>query len=244
MTIETVEIARLAISTCTLIEATSAILSNPREEKSSHHLVNAYSISLAARNSEYMSTLQCGVCFPDGKPLSIFAGIKSSRAFQIRGPSLFEKVLSDSSHTSTRHFFLGGSDELLQKLTAKIELYFPNTEIAGSFSPPFRDMTNAELIEQDSLIRKSNPDIVWVGLGTPRQDIEALRICRELGLTTVAIGAAFDFFSGMKRESPRWLAFFGLEWAFRLASEPRRLWKRYLVGNLVFLWAVLWNWRK
>lgn len=244
MTIKNVQIAGLAISTCSIAEASDAILANPKQEKSSYHLVNSYTIALANQNIDYLSTLKSGVCFPDGKPLSMFAKLKSSLASQIRGPSLFEKVLADSSDTGIRHFFLGGSEELLQKMTAKLALSLPNTEIAGTFSPPFRNMSLAESTEQDSIIRKSKADIVWVGLGTPRQDIEAARICREMGVTSVAVGAAFDFFSGMKRESPKWLTLFGLEWAFRLVSEPRRLWKRYLVGNFVFLWAVLSKWYK
>lgn len=244
MASQNVQIAGLTITTCSIIEASKAVLANPLVEKSSFHLVNAYTISLANRNQTYLETLNGGICFPDGKPLSVFAKIKSVKASQIRGPSLFEKVLSDSAQTGLRHFLVGGSEDLLKKLTSKIALNYPATEIVGSFSPPFRSMSSAELREQDSIIRNSRADIVWVGLGTPRQDFEAARICHELGLTTVAIGAAFDFYSETKRESPKWLTFVGLEWAFRLITEPRRLWKRYLIGNLVFLWAVLSKWRK
>jgi N-acetylglucosaminyldiphosphoundecaprenol N-acetyl-beta-D-mannosaminyltransferase len=105
-------------------------------------------------------------------------------------------------------------------------------------------MTPEEVSAQDSLILESKADIVWVGLGTPRQDFECARITKELGLTTVAVGAAFDFFSGLKKESPKWMTKLGLEWIFRFASEPKRLWRRYLVGNFVFLWAVLLGWSK
>jgi N-acetylglucosaminyldiphosphoundecaprenol N-acetyl-beta-D-mannosaminyltransferase len=99
-------------------------------------------------------------------------------------------------------------------------------------------MTDRERNEQDDAIRASGADIVWVGLGTPKQDIEAERIATATNTTTVAIGAAFDFAAGTLREAPSWLSRAGLEWLFRLAMEPRRLWRRYLIGNLVFIYAV------
>jgi N-acetylglucosaminyldiphosphoundecaprenol N-acetyl-beta-D-mannosaminyltransferase len=225
-------------------DASELVLANPNENQNSFHLVNSYSIALAHKDLEYRSVLQKGICFPDGKPLSIFAKLKNPIARQIRGPSLFEKVLEESGGTGTKHFFLGGSEELLETLLAKISKAFPNTEVVGSFSPPFRMLTSQEISSQDSLILESKADIVWVGLGTPRQDFECARITKELGLTTVAVGAAFDFFSGQKKESPEWMTKMGLEWIFRFASEPKRLWRRYLVGNFVFLWAVLVGWSK
>jgi N-acetylglucosaminyldiphosphoundecaprenol N-acetyl-beta-D-mannosaminyltransferase len=224
--------------------AAITVLENPSQTRSSFHLVNSYSIALAHQDSLYRATLQEGVCFPDGKPLSLFAKLKNPSTSQIRGPSMFEKVLENSGRIGTKHFFLGGSEELLDALLTRITKAFPNTEISGSFSPPFRKMTPEEVSAQDSLILESKADIVWVGLGTPRQDFECARITKELGLTTVAVGAAFDFFSGLKKESQKWMTKLGLEWIFRFASEPKRLWRRYLVGNFVFLWAVLLGWSK
>ena len=244
MTLKNELIANIPIATCSMEDASELVLASPKVNPNAFHLINSYSIALAHNDSKYRSVLQEGVCFPDGKPLSLFARLKNPIARQIRGPSLFEKALHDSGRTETKHFFLGGSEELLNALLGKISKEFPNTEIVGSFSPPFRTMTLEEIATQDSLILASQANIVWVGLGTPRQDFECARITKQLELTTVAVGAAFDFFSGLKKESPKWMTKLGLEWIFRFASEPRRLWKRYLVGNFVFLWAVVVGWSK
>jgi N-acetylglucosaminyldiphosphoundecaprenol N-acetyl-beta-D-mannosaminyltransferase len=88
--------------------------------------------------------------------------------------------------------------------------------------------------EQDNDIRSASPDIVWVGLGTPKQDFEVSRLASE-GFMAIAVGAAFDFSAGTKKTAPSWMTTAGLEWLYRFGSEPRRLWRRYLVGNVIFL---------
>ena len=106
-------------------------------------------------------------------------------------------------------------------------------------SPPFRQLTTGELKDQDSIIRGDAPDIVWVGLGTPKQDYEAQRLASESGFVAIAVGAAFDFSAGTKREAPVWMRNLAIEWVYRFMSEPQRLWRRYIIGNAVFLFAVL-----
>lgn len=130
---------------------------------------------------------------------------------------------------------------MLVKLQQNLEARFPGVEIVGTYSPPFRSLSEAELDAQDELILRSGADIVWVGLGTPKQDHEVRRLADSLHVTACAVGAAFDFTAGTKREAPKWMTRVGLEWTFRLISEPRRLWKRYLIGNFVFLAAIIRN---
>jgi N-acetylglucosaminyldiphosphoundecaprenol N-acetyl-beta-D-mannosaminyltransferase len=148
------------------------------------------------------------------------------------------EVLRRGQEAGIRHFFLGGSEELLATLVAVVRSRFPRAVIAGVYSPPFRALTTDELEGQDSLIAASSPDIVWVGLGAPKQDVEAQRITDTLGISTAAVGAAFDFLAGTKREAPVWVRQLRLEWLFRLLSEPRRLWRRYLFGGATFLHLV------
>jgi N-acetylglucosaminyldiphosphoundecaprenol N-acetyl-beta-D-mannosaminyltransferase len=207
------------------------------------HLVNAYTVYLTNSNPAYKKLILRGINFPDGKPISFIGSVKNSKVEQIRGPSLFEAVLRKSNLSGTSHFFLGGSQELLDSIVDNIRRDLDGVKIVGAFSPPFRQMNANEIQSQDDLIRKANPDIVWVGLGTPRQDFEAERITRQMGFRTIAIGAAFDFYGGTKKESPAYLSNIGLEWLFRLVSEPKRLWKRYLFGNFVFMWVVIKKWR-
>jgi N-acetylglucosaminyldiphosphoundecaprenol N-acetyl-beta-D-mannosaminyltransferase len=208
-----------------------------------HRLVNSYTFALADAEPAYKSLLaQSGVNLPDGKPLVAALNRLDPRGQpfgQVRGPSFFVKCLEEGRVYGVRHFFLGGSAELLESLKAAVDRRFPGTEIVGMNSPPFRPLRDTERAEQDAAIKASGAQVVWVGLGTPKQDVEAQRICDTLGVTTAAVGAAFDFVAGTKPEAPEWMRRLTIEWLFRLMSEPRRLWRRYLFGNTRFLMLVL-----
>jgi N-acetylglucosaminyldiphosphoundecaprenol N-acetyl-beta-D-mannosaminyltransferase len=136
-----------------------------------------------------------------------------------------------------RHYLLGNTDEVLADLRAELERRYPGVTIVGSHKSYFRPLTPEELAAQDADIRAAEPDIVWVGLGTPLQDAETRRIARELGKVAIGVGVVFDFVAGRKPVAPRIMTTLGIEWLFRLLSEPRRLWRRYLIGNAVFLRA-------
>ncbi|ROP65054.1 WecB/TagA/CpsF family glycosyltransferase [Curtobacterium sp. ZW137] len=204
------------------------------------HFLNAYSLALAQSDGEFRSTLQTEAHnFPDGKPLSWVTRWSAEPLHQVRGPQFFLDVMNKGRASDVRHFLLGGSQDLLDKLERNLTDLFPGVLLVGSFSPPFRQLAAEEILAQDALIRESEADIVWVGLGTPKQDFEVQRLAAELHVVACAVGAAFDFTAKTKREAPRWMTSVGLEWLYRLLSEPRRLWKRYLIGNFVFLRAIL-----
>lgn len=209
----------------------------------SFRLVNAYSIVCASQDIAYGSLLRNrGVNLPDGRPivqaLRLSAG-GSTGLRQVRGPSFFAHCLDAGRDEALRHYFLGSDRSTLSALVREARRRFAGIEIAGFYSPPFRPLTEEERRAQDANILTSGANIVWVGLGTPKQDFEAQRICDELGIVAIGIGAAFDFLAGTKREAPRAMQRLGLEWLFRLATEPRRLWRRYLMGNVHFLNLVL-----
>ena len=208
-----------------------------------HRLVNSYTFAPADTDTAYRSLLaHSGVNLPDGKPLVLALNRldRSEQPFgQVRGPSFFVRCLDEGRTRGVRHYFLGGSPEPLESLKDAVGQRFPGAQIVEMISPPFRPLTDAERAHQDSRIRASDAQVVWVGLGTPKQDFEAQRICDSLGVTTAAVGAAFDFVAGMKLEAPDWMRRLSLEWVFRLMSEPRRLWRRYLFGNTRFLMLVL-----
>ena len=210
------------------------------------HLVNAYTVSLADQNPDYREVLlDGGWNFPDGKPLTWASRVRGERPplRQIRGPRLFLDVIRESESFDLKHYLLGSTPEVLSALKSRIETDFPGAKIVGASSPPFSQPTEEELHQRDREIRSSRADVVWVGLGTPKQDYEAARIAAGLGVVAVAVGAAFEFAAGTKPEAPEFMRRLGFEWAFRLASEPRRLWRRYLFGNLRFLAAVARHWR-
>lgn len=228
-----------------MTEAADELLARAKAGRSpmAYRLVNSYTFALADQMRAYHHLLRNqGINLPDGRPLvqSLNTLVPAAGDFrQVRGPSLFVECLDRGRSSGVRHFFLGGTDELLTKLTVEAGRLYPGIVICGTESPPFRELTAAESRAQDELIASAAPDLVWVGLGTPKQDFEAQRLCDQLDLTAVGVGAAFDFVAGTKREAPVWLRRLSLEWLFRLATEPRRLWRRYLFGNTRFLWLVL-----
>lgn len=208
------------------------------EPARAYRLVNAYTIALAHKDDAYLRLLRDGgVDLPDGKPLSVVLHRLDPLADtgQVRGPSFFTAVLERGRARGTRHFFLGGTPEILDELTRRATTMYPGLVVAGAYSPPFRALTPAERAQQDDAIRDAAPDVVWVSLGTPKQDHEAQRIAEEVGVVTAGVGAAFNFFVGHTKEAPVWMRDLGLEWLFRLAMEPRRLWKRYVFGNARFV---------
>lgn len=171
---------------------------------------------------------------PDGMPLVWLArlhGIPMAR--RCYGPEFLETFCKEAG-PAVRHYFYGSSPEVLGKLTAKLQAKF-SINIVGAFSPPFRPMTDLESTQVIRKINDAQPDIIWVGLGAPKQEIwinEHLALLEAPILA--AVGAAFDFHAGTKRQAPVWMREHGLEWFFRLLTEPRRLAKRYLVYGARF----------
>lgn len=207
------------------------------------HLVNAYTLALADGDQSYATLLSDdSINLPDGKPISIVSGLvrHTPRLNQIRGPRLFLDAFDVGRRYGVRHYLLGSSSHVLEKLQERLSQQFPGCEIVGVESPPYRVLTEREIAAQDKRISDADPDIVWVGLGTPKQDWEASRLAQSTGITCVAVGAAFDFAAGEVREAPPWMTNLCLEWMFRLISEPRRLWRRYFFGNIKFL-QIAWR---
>lgn len=138
------------------------------------------------------------------------------------------------------HFFYGATDEVLEQLKENLLKKFPHLQIAGMYSPPFRPLTEAEKDEVTELINASGADIVWCGLGTPKQDYWVAEFRPRLNCAAIlAVGAAFNFHAGHVVQAPRWMMKGGLEWLFRLCVEPKRLWRRYLIGNPRFVMLVI-----
>lgn len=202
------------------------------------HLCNAYTLSLARRDPVFRAVLNRGdLNLADGYPVAAIGRRRGHQHMHSRvyGPDLMLATMDTGRSVGLRHYLYGGSEGVLHALQTALTARFPGVEIVGSESPPFREMSEAERIGTRARIAAARPDVVWVGLGTPRQDVWVDAERDLLGTTLVAIGAAFDFLAGAKRQAPKWVQDSGLEWAFRLGTEPRRLWRRYLVGNTVFL---------
>ncbi len=184
---------------------------------------------------------QAGLVTPDGMPLvwlSRFYGFKHVE--RVYGPDLMLAVCERSVAMGWKHFFYGGANGVPEQLSNKLQKRFPGLKVVGTYSPPFRPLTPEEDEEVIQMINNANPDIVWVGLSTPKQELwMAEHVGRLTAPVLIGVGAAFDFLSGRKPQAPRWIQRSGFEWLFRLLTEPRRLWKRYLINNPLFVFLVL-----
>lgn len=199
------------------------------------HLCNAYTLTLADRDAEYARTLgRPSLNLVDGTPVTWYFRALTGRAARgpVRGPTFMRRMLREPG---LRHFLFGGSPEVLVNLERRIVSEHPQAEVVGRIAPPFGPLQDEDFDQLRAALAQSGADVVWVGLGTPKQDVVVDRLAREVGTVAIGVGAAFDFLSGAKREAPAFLHRTGLEWLHRLATEPRRLWRRYLFGNAAFL---------
>jgi N-acetylglucosaminyldiphosphoundecaprenol N-acetyl-beta-D-mannosaminyltransferase len=150
---------------------------------------------------------------------------------RVYGPDLMLELCKASMQTGYKHFFYGNTESVLSNLKKKLEEKYPGIQIAGSISPPFRELSDQEDEEICKQISASGADILWVGLGSPKQELWMYNHQGKIEVPVmIGVGAAFDFLSGNKPQAPRWIQRSGLEWFYRFLQEPRRLWKRYLLG--------------
>ncbi len=206
------------------------------------HLCNAYTIALADRDPTLRALLNADdLVLPDGMPIVWVGRRRGAPGLpgRVYGPDLMAGALDRGCERGVRHYLYGSTPEVLDRLGRAIADRWPGAEVVGAESPPFRELTDADLRAAAKRMDGAGADLVWVGLGTPKQDDAVHRLARLGPATYVAVGAAFDFLAGTKRQAPVWMQRRGLEWCFRLATEPRRLWRRYLLGNLRFVRVVL-----
>lgn len=238
--------ARVPITPLALEQAAGEIVRLATSDRASGvdvHLCNAYTLASADKDPAYLAMLQrAALNLADGKSvvwanLLLHRGSASHDCGQARGPDLFLEVFDSGQEVGLRHYLLGSTPEVLDQLQSSLRQRFPYARIVGAESPPFRELGAEEFAAQTRRIRASGAQVVWVGLGTPKQDWHVARLREALPCVSVAIGAAFDFAAGTKEQAPLWMRHVGLEWAHRLITEPRRLWKRYLFGNTRFLYA-------
>ncbi|WAC68501.1 WecB/TagA/CpsF family glycosyltransferase [Microbacterium sp. SL75] len=198
---------------------------------------NAWNVALASEDPAYKRLLVQPGClnFPDGTPVVWFMRATQGAARRVRGPSVFREVLRDSSREPLRHFLLGGSPRMLEALQHRMAVEYPAARVSGVFSPPFAPLDEAYIKTCIEEVGRVESDIIWVGLGTPKQDFVGTEIAKFVSVPVLNVGAAFDFVAQTIPEAPRFVQNSGFEWLYRLLSEPRRLGRRYLYGNIRFL---------
>lgn len=175
---------------------------------------------------------------PDGKPLSWaqkFLG--HSDAEQVRGQDIMNALCASSGEKSLNIGFYGGSSEaLLNTVKEKLIASYPDINITYAYSPPFRPLTGEEDAAVVTAVNAANVNVLFVGIGCPKQERWMAEHKDKLNCVMLGVGAAYDFIAGEKSHAPRWIQKIGMEWLFRLCSEPKRLWRRYLSTNPRFIW--------
>ena len=174
---------------------------------------------------------------PDGAPIFwLVRREHGTRAAKISGPEFMPLFCEQSVQLGHRHFLYGGTEGVAEEVCQELQRRYPGIQIAGHYCPPFRPLSAGEKAEVLATINQSEADVVWVCLGCPKQEQWMSEIRDQVQAKVVlAVGQAFDILAGRTKRAPAFVSKYGGEWAYRLAKEPRRLWKRYLVTNLLFL---------
>ncbi len=177
---------------------------------------------------------------PDGMPTVWIGKLQGhSNMGRVYGPDLMLEVCKLSLGCGQTHYLYGGRAGVAERLSASLARRFPGIKIVGSYTPPFRKLSEGEENELIQAVARLKPDLFWVGLSTPKQERFMAEYLPKLETKLmIGVGAAFDIHAGLLKDSPSWVKKAGLQWSHRLIQEPNRLWKRYLVNNPLFLWKI------
>jgi N-acetylglucosaminyldiphosphoundecaprenol N-acetyl-beta-D-mannosaminyltransferase len=223
---------------------TVATLEKWREEGRREYVcfTTVHGLVEAQRDPEFRSAFnRAGLTTQDGMPVLWWCRyVGFPGAGRVCGPDLLLEMCERAPQRGHRHFFYGGSPHVADELVARLTRRFPGLIVAGYRSPPFRPPTQEEDAADVEAINAARPDFVWVGLGTPKQEKWMAKHVGNIdAVALLGVGAAFDFLSGAKPRAPLWMQRHGFEWLFRLMTEPRRLARRYLVDNSIFVALVI-----
>lgn len=197
---------------------------------------NVHTTVMAHDHPDYLRVQsESFMSLPDGKPLSLVGKKQYPEMDRVTGPDLMREIFRISKTKKLRHFFYGNSQEHLNVLIEALKKEYPWLEVAGAEPSVFRDMTPEEETALAERINCSAPDFVWVALGAPRQEYFCSRMKNRINGLMIGVGGAFNVLAGIVPEAPLWMQKLSLEWLFRLAQEPKRLFRRYAVTNTKFL---------
>jgi N-acetylglucosaminyldiphosphoundecaprenol N-acetyl-beta-D-mannosaminyltransferase len=238
-----INILGVNVSAINLGDAVAVIRRWIREDSHQYVCVSGAHGVMECRRNERLRQIhnESGMVTPDGMPLVWMARLLGSkRVTRVYGPDLMRKVTEISASNGYRQFYYGAAGGTADKLKEALVRAHPGLQVAGTYSPPYRELTPVEDEAVINAINAAHPHILWVGLSTPKQEFWMANHLGKLNVPVmIGVGAAFDFLAGSKRQAPRWMQRRGLEWLFRLLTEPRRLWRRYafVVPGFAFLAA-------
>ena len=204
-------------------------------------LTNPHSVLLCRRDKDMrLATTQADLTLPDGAGITLAANMLGyQHCGRVTGPMLMLRLCDWGRDYGYRHYFYGGATGVARSLADNLSRQFPGLKVAGTNCPPFRPLTSKEDAEIVAQINAARPDVLWIGLGAPKQEKWMLQHKDRIkAAATIGVGAAFDFHSGNAKWAPAWMRKLGLEWAYRLAQEPKRMWRRNL-DSPVFLMRLI-----
>jgi len=231
------EVLGVRVNAAPFAKVLGRVLQAPESgERLSLHFATVHTLVESQENEMLRGALSQGLIQPDGMPLVWLGRLAGRRVERVCGPDFMPALIEGGIEAGRTHFFFGGAPGVPEALAARLSARYPGLRVAGTLSPPFRTLS---IEEEESIIAQINaagPDYVWVGLGTPKQDLWlAAHRSRLRASALLAVGAAFDLLAGRRRRAPRWMQRTGTEWIYRLAMEPRRLGSRYTRVNARFL---------
>lgn len=202
---------------------------------------NVFTVATAIDNEKYRDALnRSSFTFPDGAPIAKRLRKKGANAARrIAGPDFMEALMDATADGTVAHFFYGSSESTLGLLEANIKKKYPDINIVGRYSPPFRGLTAEEDRRIIEMINDSHADIVWIGLGAPKQEMFMSAHKGRIKGLMIGVGAGFDYQAGTVKRAPLWMQRCSLEWLHRLITDPKRLVKRYVVTNTKYIWYCL-----
>lgn len=239
MVVERVNVLGVGVSVLNLGTALAAIADALAQKRKGYICVTGVHGVMEAQADEKFRRIlnQAFLCTPDGMPMVWAGRLRGHREMRrVYGPDLMLDVCAWSETSGCRHFFYGGAPGVADVLRDRLKTQFPRLQIPGCYTPPFRPLSMEEEQALREMVRAAKPDIVWVGLSTPKQEKFMAEFLPKLDTTLmIGVGAAFDFHTGRVRQAPRWMQRSGLEWFHRLCHEPRRLAGRYFRNNPLFI---------
>ena len=197
---------------------------------------NVHTTVMSYENEEYKNVQNSAILrLPDGKPLSSVQRKRGYRnAERVTGPDLMERIFKDSNEKITNYFY-GSTEETLNILESKLKDKYPNLKVSGFYSPPFKALTKEEDEKIIKMLNDSGANIVWVGLGAPKQENWMYEHMNKINALMIGVGAGFDYHAENIKRAPKWMQKCSLEWLYRLLQDPKRLFKRYMKTNFKFI---------
>lgn len=199
---------------------------------------NVHTTVMAYEDKDYWQVQHdAAICLPDGKPLSVYSRKHGfPEAERVTGPDLMGELFARDNGMC--HYFYGGKPETIETLSKVLREKYPHMQIAGMVSPPFRTLTDEEDSAEIQKMNNSGADIIWVGLGAPKQEKWMYEHRGEVNAVMIGVGAGFDYHAGTIKRAPLWMQKASLEWLYRLLQDPKRLLSRYFKTNLKYLWLI------